>query len=123
MGWIEKNLAKFLVILAFVLLIMGALFLRQCSAERTAKTETRLAQGQAGASLASGADAVDTTGNVEGNAIAADDVTKENDDAIHNAQGASAPVAAPVRDAGLASLCRRASYRSDPKCMQHPPAH
>jgi hypothetical protein len=123
MGWIEKNVAKAVAIAVVVGLIVLLLFLRQCSAERTAKTETRLATGQAGASLANGRDAVNVAGNVQGNEIAADAITKENNDAIHKADGATAPVAPAVRDAGLVSLCRRASYRSDPKCVQHPPAH
>lgn len=122
-AWLTKTVARILGVVAIVLAIGALLFLHQCSQERTAKTETKLATGQAGAALASGQDAVTTVGTVEGNSSAGDALTKENHDAIQNAQGASAPVAAPVRDAGLASLCRRASYRSDPKCVQHAPAH
>ncbi|CAN5702539.1 hypothetical protein BH11PSE6_BH11PSE6_00090 [soil metagenome] len=122
MNWIRDNLAKAIVIIAVILIVVGLLFLRSCETARTAKTQAKVSEGQAGASLASGADAVDTAGNVQGNEIAADTITRENDNAIHNAEGASAPVAAPVRDAGLASLCRRAAYRGDPKCVQQPPA-
>lgn len=123
MDWIEKNAVKLLLIVAGVLAIGAMLFLRQCSQERTAKVETKLATGQAQASLQSGQDAVATTGTVESNSSAGDALTKENHDAIQNAQGANAPVAAPVGDAFIASLCRRAAYRRDPKCLQHPPAH
>ena len=121
MNWLRGNTARAVAIVV-VAIVVGILFLRSCQAERTAKVGTRLATGQAGASLASGADAVDTTSNVQGNEIAADAITRENDDAIHKAEGAGAPVAAPVRNAGLASLCRRAAYRGDPKCVQQPPA-
>ena len=122
MNWIRDNLAKAILIIAVILIVGGLLFLRSCETARSAKTQAKVSEGQAGASLASGADAVDTTGNVQGNEIAADAITRENDDAIRQADGASAPVAAPVRDAGLASLCRRAAYRGNPKCVQQPPA-
>ena len=122
MSWFRDNTAKAVAIVVLVAIVVGILFLRSCQAERTAKAGAKLATGQAGASLVSGADAVDTTGNVQRNEIAADSVTRENDHAIHKAEGAGAPVAAPVRDAGLASLCRRAAYRSDPRCVQRTPA-
>ena len=122
MNWLRENTARAVAIIVVVAIVVGILFLRSCQAERTAKVGTKLATGQAGASLASGADAVDTTGNVQGNEIAADAITRENDDAIHKADGAGAPVATAVRNAGLASLCRRAAYRGDPKCVQQPPA-
>jgi len=121
MNWLRGNTARAVAIVV-VAIVVGILFLRSCQAERTAKVGTKLATGQAGASLKSGADAVDTAGKVQGNEIAADAITRENDDAIHKAEGAGAPVAAPVRNAGLASLCRRAAYRGDPKCVQQPPA-
>ena len=121
MNWLRGNTARAVAIVV-VAIVVGILFLRSCQAERTAKVGTKLATGQAGASLKSGADAVDTAGNVQGNEIAADAITRENDDAIHKAEGAGAPVAASVRNAGLASLCRRAAYRGDPKCVQQPPA-
>lgn len=121
--WLERNGARLLAGLAVFCLLAALVTLNRCSAARTAHTEATLATSQADAAQKSGTDAVETTGNVMGNEAATDRVTKENDDAIQNAQGASAPVAAPVRDAGLRSLCRRRSYHSDPKCLQYAPAH
>jgi hypothetical protein len=86
---------------------------------RTAKTEARLATGQAGAALASGQDSANTIGNRMDADAAEDTITRENDDAIRNAHGASAPVDPALRDAGLAGLCRRAAYHNNPKCLQH----
>lgn len=120
MKWIRDNVAKAVAIAVIVLLIVGVLFLRSCQAERTAKVSEKLATGQAGASLQSGQDAVGTVGNRMDADAATDALTRTNDDAIRNAEGADAPVAAPVRNAGLASLCRRPSARRDPKCVQHP---
>lgn len=94
----------------------------QCQGARNAKTATGLAKGQTGAAIESGGDAVDTLGNRAAADAAGDQLTRENEDAIRKADGAAAPVAAPVRDAGIASLCRRSAYRSDPQCLQPPVA-
>ena len=122
MNWMRDNLSKAALIVAVILIVGGVLFLRSCETARTAKAQAKVSTGQAGASLISGADAVDTAGNVQGNEIAADAITRENDHAIQTAAGAGVPVATAVRNAGLASLCRRAAYRGDPKCVQQPPA-
>lgn len=101
-----------------VLVIAGLLVLKSCNDARSAKTQAKLSTGQAGAAIDSGKDAVNTLGNRTAADDAGDTITKENSDAIHNAQGADAPVTPAVRDAGLASLCRRAAHKRDPKCLQ-----
>lgn len=115
--------AKMIFWVAVALLVLLVLSLGKCYYDRGAKTQIELSKGQAGAATASGRDAVDTVGNQAASEAKADRITKENDDAIRNADGASAPVASGVRDAGLASLCRRAAYRSDPRCLQHAPSN
>jgi len=117
-AWLTKTVALVIAIGVAVLLIAGLLLLNQCSQERRAKTEIKLATGQAQASLQSGQDAVAATGTVEGNSSASDALTKANGDTIQNAQGANVAVAAPVRDAGIAALCRRPSYRDNPRCKK-----
>lgn len=117
-----STLAKVLIALGTVLLIVGLLWLRSCEDARTAKTATKLATGQAGAAIESGHDASGTIGNRMDADAAGDRLTQENRDAIKNAPGADAPVDPRLRDTALASLCRRAAYRSDPKCVQHAPA-
>lgn len=109
--------ARALMIAGALLLILGLLWLNSCQQARTAKTQADLAKGQAGAAMESGQDAVNTIGNRMGADAAGDALTRENEDAIRNAEGASAPVAAGVRDAGLASLCRRDSYKHDARCV------
>jgi hypothetical protein len=107
-------------LLAAAVLLAGGLFAwHEWTVSHAAKTEARVSAGQAGAAVASGKDAANTVGNRMDADAAEDTLTKENADAIRNADGASAPVAAPVRDAGLRSLCRRAAYSRDPKCLQH----
>lgn len=113
MDWIEKNLAKVVMIAVFLLVIIAALFLRECSAERTAKTETKLATGQTGAALNSGADAVGIVGNRQAADTAGDQTVMETKDEIQ-----AAPDAGAVTDAGRSGLCGLAGYRSKPECLR-----
>ncbi len=118
MDWLARNAVKVIVVLLVIVAVAGLLVARSCSAERTAKTSEKVATGQAGAVAASGKDAVETVGNRSASDTAADTVTRENADAIDKAPGANVAVDPAVRDAGLRSLCRRASYRSNSKCVQ-----
>jgi len=113
---VERNLARILVAIVFVLLIAGFVALRSCQAERGAKMQAKVSSGQAGASLQSGQDAANTVGNRMDADASEDQLTRTNGDDIRKADGASAPVAAPVRDAGLKALCSRAAYRDSPRC-------
>lgn len=94
----------------------------QCQRAQNASTAAKVAKGQAGAAIESGGDAADTVGNRMTADAETDAITQENRDAIHNAEGARAPVAPAVRNAGLDSLCRRAAYSHDPRCLQRAPA-
>lgn len=127
MAWLVAKFgptaAKVIFWVAVALLAIALLGTAKCAYDQRAKTEVKLAKGQAGAAVASGSDAVETLGNQQAAEVAADAITKENGDAIRNAQGADAPVNPAVRDAGFASLCRRAAYHSNPKCVQHAPPH
>lgn len=104
------------------LIFAAVLLWNAWGAAQTAKTETKLATGQTGAALASGADAVETVGETAAGASATDAITRENDRAIRNAPGAAAPVDPAAHAAGIASLCRRAANRGKPECLQQPPA-
>jgi len=119
MDWIEKNLTRAIAIVAAALILLALFGWHEWQAARTAKAETRLATGQAGAALASGQDAANSIGNRMDADAATDALTRENDYAIRTAPGADAPVDPALRDAALRGLCRRAAYRRDPKCLQH----
>jgi len=109
------------LLIAGAALILLALFAwHEWGTARTAKVETRLANGQAGAALASGQDSANAIGNRMDADAGEDATTRENDHAIRTAPGAGAPVDPALRDAALRGLCRRAAYRNDPKCVQHP---
>lgn len=110
--------AKIALVIIAAVLVTGAYFTVRQFFLGGAKTEIKLQAEQGKAATASGKDAVGTLGNTMANEAAADTITRENADAIRNAQGADAPIAPPLRDAGIASLCRRAAYHSDPRCVQ-----
>lgn len=113
---------KVLAGLVLALIIAGVLLWNAWQSGATAKTETKLATGQTGAAIASGADAAQTVGTVGAGEAATDTITRENDRAIRNAPGADAPVDPAADAAGRASLCRRAAYRGRPECLQQPAA-
>lgn len=108
-----------LVVAVSLIFVFGV---SQCQRAQTAATAARVAKGQAGAAIESGGDAADTVGNRMAADAETDAITQENRDAIQNAEGARAPVAPAVRDAGLDSVCRRAAYSRDPRCLQRAPA-
>lgn len=112
------TVAKIVFWIGVALLVIAILAIGKCSYDRTAKTRVELSEGQAGAARDSGKDAVETVGQQAGRENDADRITEENENEIRNAEGASDPVAPGVRDAGLGSLCRRAAYRDDPRCLQ-----
>lgn len=103
-------------VMAVLLLI--AMWWAYSALTRDARTEARLGKNQAEAAQESGSDAVNTIGRAGERENASGDLDKTNATEIHDAEGADQAVSGGVRDAGLASLCRRAAYRNDPKCMQ-----
>lgn len=126
-AWLAEKVGKVgasaLLALLVILLAVGAYFGVKHFFTSGLETQVKVTGGQLGASRASGTDAVNTIGNVMGNEQATDQITRENGDAISNAQGATVVVDPAVRAAGLQSLCRRASYRnSHPACVQQPAA-
>jgi hypothetical protein len=118
-AWLTKSVAIVIAGIVALLLIAGLFAWHEWRAAHTAKVETRLATGQAGAAIASGQDAANTVGNRMDTDAATDTITRENDNAIRNAPGASAPVDPALRDAALRGLCRRAAYRGDARCLQY----
>lgn len=100
------------------LLIVFALWWLYATITAKPKAEARLGKNQTEAAQQSGEDAVNTVGAAGEREAGIDETTRTNEREIRNAEGADAPVAGGVRDAGLRSLCRRASYRNDPRCVQ-----
>jgi hypothetical protein len=116
--WIGANAARLILIVGLIVLLATVISIRSCNVARTATTETSLATGQAGAAAESGADAVNTVGNRAQAEEQSDAISRENDVAIRNAEGATVVVPAGVSGAGISALCRRAAYQGDPRCAQ-----
>lgn len=112
---IEKlgpTLAKIVFWGVAALLLVAVLGIAKCSYDQRAKTELKLSKGQAGAAVASGADAVGTLGNrMQADAIG-DNTVMETNNAIDHATDAGG-----VTAAGRSGLCGLAGYRSKPECM------
>lgn len=108
-----------LVAAAVVLLVLGLVLLWGYNfITAKPKAEAALAKNQVEAVQRSAEDAIKVVGKAQEREAASADLTQSNDKEIRNAQGADAQVDPAVRDAGLRSLCRRASYRGDPKCLR-----
>ena len=110
--------SRVIVGLAFVLCIVGFLYVQSCQRARVAATEKRLERAQSGAAVESARDVIATQGNVAQAQAAGEELTRTNEEEIRNAKGADAPVDPALRDAGLASLCRRPAYRSSERCLR-----
>lgn len=104
------------------LVAVGFLLSSALSGGRSAKVKGDLAAGQADAAIASGQDAAGTVAGAGARESAIDQQTRENEHAIRNAPGADAPVDPRARDVGMQSLCKRAAYSGDPRCVQLAPA-
>lgn len=96
-----------LLIVLAILFVTGTL-----SSLFTSKMETRVAKGQAGASIESGAEATNTLGNVMERDAETDAAVKEGIDEIRNASEA---------DRGLATqraACRLRQYVNSERCAR-----
>lgn len=109
---------RMIVGLAFVLCIIGFLYVQSCKRERMAAAEKRVERAQSSAIQESARDAIATQGKVAEAQAKGEELSRTNEKEIRNAKGADAPVDPAVRDAGLASLCRRAAYRSSERCLR-----
>lgn len=110
---LRKIPAKALILtaLAAVALLSLVFAVRSCQSAQTAKTQADLAKGQAGAAIQSGADAVETQGNVNANATATHATVKDGTDAIDKATPGDS------NDAADRAACQLKSYRKTPKCV------
>lgn len=117
MTWLRKPIAMLVV----AVVVLAALWWAYSAITARPKAEARLGKNTTEAALESGRDAVGTVGAQGAAEDAVDATTKENEHAIREAEGADAPVARPAHDAGLRSLCGRASYSQRPECLQFTP--
>ncbi len=106
--WVGKAVAAAIAIV----LIIGFFMIRGCIQANQRAVHSNVDRGQAGAASNSAVDAISTQGNVSGNATASEATTARNREDIRNAQGADQRIDPAVRNAGFASLCKRAGFRA-----------
>jgi type II secretory pathway component PulM len=107
-----KLIATVVAVIALVLVV--GLTVRSCDKRRSQAAQHKVERAQTGALTNSAADAVNTVGNVSTNAASSEALTRSNERSIRDAEGSSDKVNPAVRDAGFASLCKRASFRNSP---------
>jgi hypothetical protein len=105
------------IVVGVILLIVAvSLFVRSCDTRRSKAAQARLEHAQSAAQQNSAADAVNTISRSGEAQAASEEMTRQNEREIRNAQGADAAVDPAVRDAGIRSLCKRAAYRDSERC-------
>lgn len=110
-AWLSNTAAKALAIVAIVALVLGLVALRSCNTARTAGTAEKLATGQRGAAIDSGADSVSTTGNVQTAAEQRAETVKDGNHAIDQAPAGNSNGAAER------ASCELRSYRHSSRCI------
>jgi len=104
-----------LIVGGVVLVVVVLLLLNQCSSTKTAKKQAEVSAGQAGASIGSGAEAVNTAANV----MASDDAT---DAQVAQAKAEIAAAAKGQKGAAAKrAACRFKAYRDTPACQEPKP--
>ncbi len=106
-------------LIAWALLAVAVLLMvtmGQCEKRRNAAAESKLERAQGKAAVESGRDAVETVSSASERERASEDVGRQNERIIRNADGSSEIVRPGVGNAGLDSLCRRAAYRNSERC-------
>ncbi len=105
------------LILGLCVMAFLAFYIPSClQKQRSAKVQNRIDTAQATATVESAREASATQSTVNANEVASEALGRSNEQEIRNAQGSDAVVAAPARDAAIASLCKRAAYRNAERC-------
>lgn len=109
-----KVIAGIIAAAIAVLVVWAAFHFWQKS--RSQAAQSRVERSQAQAASNSAADAVGTVARSGEASAASEELTRQNERDIRDAEGANASVNPAVRDAGLTALCKRQAYRDDPRC-------
>lgn len=99
------------LLLVFLVITLGP---AACNSIRSLTAQTKVDEAQHGALVNSAGDAIQTQGNVAANAVASEELSRNNEQDIRHAQGANQTIDPAARDAGFASLCKRPSFVANP---------
>jgi hypothetical protein len=118
-GWLVKKVGLAFAWLIMIAIVLGVIFAGYEIVKHFftsgVKTEAKLGKNQTNAAINSGHDAVETIGNRQAEDEAGRQSVEETKNDIKNQTDAGG-----VTDAGRRGLCRLASHRSNPECVQHP---
>lgn len=103
-----------LAIIAFIAIL--AFGVNQCAMRKNQGAQSRVDAGQAEAAQGSAKDAIGTVARSGEASAASEQMTRDNERAIRDADGASERVNPAVDYAARAALCRRQAYKDNPKC-------
>ncbi len=104
-------------IVGAILIIAFASFgLYQCDKRRDEAAQARVERSQGEAASESTRDAIGTVTAAGERETASEDLTRDNEREIRNAEGAGERVGTGVNAAGLQALCRREAYRNTERC-------
>jgi hypothetical protein len=104
------------VVGVLLLIVAVGLFVRSCDSRHNKAAQSRVERSQGEAATNSAVDAINAVTGVGGNTAASEELGRTNERDIRAADGANTKIGAGVNAAGLKALCKRATYRDDPKC-------
>jgi hypothetical protein len=109
---------RYIIIVAGIVLLGLAIVLgvHSCDVRHNRAAQGRLEASQAQAAANSSADAINTVSRSGEAQAASEGQSRQAEQDIRAAEGANQAVNPAVRDAGLAALCRRTTYKDDPRC-------
>lgn len=103
-------------------LVSSCMVIERWKSARTAEVTARVGNAQTEAAIESGRDAVNTATAAAQREAATNAIQQENESAIRNSPGADAPVDPVLAGNARRGLCRYATYRNHPSCVQQYPA-
>lgn len=109
------------IVLGILILLLVTCGPAACNKIRSLQAQSRINEGQQGALRNSAADAINTQGTINQNALASEELSRTNAEEIRNAKGANATIDPELDAAIVRAFCRRRASAHDPKCrMQQP---
>lgn len=119
---VARWIALAIVCIGVALLIAAVLAVTRCGSGNQERAQARVEVFQDEAFANSAADAIATQQGAGARERASDELSRNNEKEIRDADGANDAVNPRVRDAGVASLCKRAAYRDSARCQLREPA-
>lgn len=101
-----------MIVMGLVILALVIFGVSQCASKKTAEKQAEVSEGQAGASIGSGSEAMNTVGNVANSDAATDAAVAEGQSAVRAAAEGQKGKAAK------AAACKLKTYANTPQCKE-----